>query len=451
MSVSGVVDSVSRQVVSGWALGGSRPYGPLEIVARRGITVVAVGMTGLPRTDLSQEGREIAGFRLMLPSMVSESEIIDGNIVIEARLPDRTAVPLRVWKKLLTQPPVPAAVGTEPPTVPDVLRSLAPLLTSVDARRCLEYLILNWDRPAQQPRFDLATNEFAALQVPVGTRSPDQSAVIGRDGILFLDGGSNGVAEQYSKPASQRTVDQWLDIFRARKKFIERTLGARYVQIIIPEKLSVLPEHYPAELKTPTQLLSQIEEQIAADADLSDNYISGVAQFRHCPRREHLFYRTDSHLSSEGAEVLVAALCRVAGLSFSMPQMSSANVVKQGDLAWRFAGLPLSEVRNDPVVGEADAAICIGYSRPASGQHIGTSATWASPRAANAKTVLAFGNSFLEVGNTPSTLSWWLKHLAQSYEFRWSPAIERSLIESVRPDVVLCQTIERFLHQIPAE
>ena len=450
MSVSGVVDSVSRHVVGGWALAGAQPSVSVEIVARKGADVIASGRTGLPRSDLLQEGREIAGFRLTLPSSISETEVIDGNVIVEARLPDRPAVPLRIWEKLRNRPQVAATADTPSPTVPDLLRSLAPQLGSVDARRCLEYLILNWDRPAQQPRIDLSTCEFAMLQVPVGTRSPDQSAVIGRNGILFLDGGSNGVAEQYRKPAPQRTVDRWLEIFRARKALIEGTFRARYVQVIVPEKLSVLPDHYPASLTTPTRLLAELEERIAADPDLAESYVSGLAAFAHHPRREDLFYRTDSHLSAEGAEVLVSALCRAAGLSFTMPPMDRANVVKQGDLAWRFAGLPLSEVRNDPVVGEADAAICVGYSRPPGGQHIGTSASWSAPRAANATTVLAFGNSFLEVGNTPSTLSWWLKNLVRHYEFRWSPPIDQELIESVRPDVVVCQTIERFLHQLPA-
>jgi hypothetical protein len=64
--------------------------------------------------------------------------------------------------------------------------------------------------------------------------------------------------------------------------------------------------------------------------------------------------------------------------------------------------------------------------------------------------VLAFGNSFFERGSNCTTLSWWFKHLCREFHLVWSKDIDQTVIETLKPDLVIAQTIERFLTVVPA-
>jgi hypothetical protein len=61
-----------------------------------------------------------------------------------------------------------------------------------------------------------------------------------------------------------------------------------------------------------------------------------------------------------------------------------------------------------------------------------------------------FGNSFFHNGNLPNQLSWWAKHFFAELTFVWDPALDWSVVDEVRPDIVVAQTVERFLHRVPA-
>ena len=62
---------------------------------------------------------------------------------------------------------------------------------------------------------------------------------------------------------------------------------------------------------------------------------------------------------------------------------------------------------------------------------------------------MVFGNSFFERGAQSWRLSWWFKHFYREFIFCWNPALDLELVEKFQPDLVICQTVERFLTQIP--
>ena len=62
---------------------------------------------------------------------------------------------------------------------------------------------------------------------------------VGRDGWLFLIGGTNGVLEQYRATLSRWwRLRGWVKLIEARAARA-RALGIRYVHVVVPEKLSV--------------------------------------------------------------------------------------------------------------------------------------------------------------------------------------------------------------------
>jgi hypothetical protein len=63
--------------------------------------------------------------------------------------------------------------------------------------------------------------------------------------------------------------------------------------------------------------------------------------------------------------------------------------------------------------------------------------------------VLVFGNSFFSDVPSQAFVSWWFARFFRQYHFVWSPDFDLELIRSVQPDIVLGQTVERFLTRVP--
>ena len=88
-------------------------------------------------------------------------------------------------------------------------------------------------------------------------------------------------------------------------------------------------------------------------------------------------------------------------------------------------------------------------NKPTAGEHIGAKIAWRHRSAPLNLKVICFGNSFFERGGSPSGLSWWFKRLFSEFHFVWSPFVDNDYVRNEQPDIVVCQTIERFLMLIP--
>jgi alginate O-acetyltransferase complex protein AlgJ len=77
----------------------------------------------------------------------------------------------------------------------------------------------------------------------------DDAVHQGLDGWLFLSGGTNSVLGFYT--AHDRFPDStphaWIDLLRERRARCA-SLGATYVHLIVPERLTIYPELYLGEL-----------------------------------------------------------------------------------------------------------------------------------------------------------------------------------------------------------
>ena len=315
---------------------------------------------------------------------------------------------------------------------------------------------------------DLVTSIF----VPVGTKATDGSAVIGYDGQLFLFKGSNDVAGLYALEPSSRAVtqvvDAWLSLITERKLLLQRQ-DCMYLQLVVPEKSSVLLESVPAGLGPITPILEGLESKLFATEKMGskhNNYLSVVDVLRNPPSgRASAFLNTDSHLSSDGCQVIVEAILAwllndkpnlaedlmKTRASFERRQMSPPTLFR-GDLSSRFASFPLLEWVSWPVVGLSDSANSASTDvlyTPPDGGHGGTHIRWRNENAPIRLRVVAFGNSFFERGAAQYGLSWWCKGLFKEFHFVWNSAIVPELVASIQPQLVICQTVERFLHIIP--
>jgi hypothetical protein len=295
------------------------------------------------------------------------------------------------------------------------------------------------------------SGEATRVYLRQGMTTLDGSALLGRNGHVFLIGGTNHVRRLYTPGETDEHRNQsqlWIDLFSARRHKM-RESGIKYLQLVIPEKISLLPELFPEALTAPSPFLRLIEKGFKSPA-----YLSTYDLFRNSPQRTDLFVRVDTHLSEKGAFLLFKTL--VEKLGFTGPEeplFHEAGDFFAGDLSDRFFGEPLLNKRTRVSGSQVDALSAsvqlIDNLDPADGRQTGTVRVWRNPRAPIQETLVAFGNSFFERGNEPRQLSWWFSRYFREFHFVWEPRLVAEYVEKVRPNTVICQTIERFLALLP--
>jgi hypothetical protein len=136
------------------------------------------------------------------------------------------------------------------------------------------------------------------------------------------------------------------------------------------------------------------------------------------------------------------------GARFIRPRLGN------GDLAVHFLPEPcFEEVPHAPARAHgrfgAEPELVAAHLPPGGG-HVGR---WEHCRAAGAPSqqrLLVFGNSVCgSVEARQAVLSGWLARWFAEYRFHWQPAVDWALVEAVRPDILLCQTVERFMGRVP--
>lgn len=296
------------------------------------------------------------------------------------------------------------------------------------------------------------------LPFPVGLRSGDGSAVLGHGGHIFLTGGSNDLAARYKEPGTsleaQMVVDQanqWRNVFAARAESCS-ALGALYVQTVIPEKSTVMHELLDG-VSGPTPVMRQLESKMR-DSIFYVSAIDALAT-RELPPAEP-FLHHDSHLSSAGALTLLRSLLPAMGVDISTlatVELAHTTLVN-GDLGRRFFGMELWGPDLEPVdvwPWHSREIRPVEVVDPSNHGHIGRRRRWVNPSAPVDASVLVFGNSFFGAGQAAGKLSWWFSRLFKAYEFVWDPSFDFDRVGSSRPDVVVGQTIERFLGKVPSD
>lgn len=294
---------------------------------------------------------------------------------------------------------------------------------------------------------------YSSVQLPVGYSAGP--AVMGYDGVMFLTGGSNSLMEQYRMPREQaeELAEQWAALFRQRAERCAE-LGAQYVQTILPEKLTVLRELAPVQVSDATPIFRAIVRRLR-DEPWWINVRPALERTK--PKRT-AFFATDTHLSSLGTQKVAANLFAAVepslrGVVNSVPM--STTQARRGDLGKYFGPLPFYE--QVPIAVDRDFhPHGAGVGRPVPGdiepgRHNGLWFDFHNSTASSAKNVMVFGSSSFGPGDDSEHLGWWAKHLFSEFRMRWQSEVDWQEVERVRPDVVIAQTIERFMPRVPRE
>jgi hypothetical protein len=294
----------------------------------------------------------------------------------------------------------------------------------------------------------------SSLTIPAGLAAADGSAIVGLNGHLFLTEGSNNLAGLYAQErtsAMDAVVRGWVDVFDRRSLAASRR-GIDYLQVVIPEKLSVLNTYALLPIDGPTVALRGIEPLVGGRR----GYLSVWDLLNNWSEVDDPYLTTDTHFTATGAQRLFAAVTDRVDPSLSPivrgVTNDSCRYVK-GDLAERFHGIPFQSRVIEPapdVFAEYRAGMVQVERRFPERGSIGRRFRWVNTTAPSPKKVVVFGNSFFSEGNWAGLLSWWGKHLFAEFHFIWDPVFDWDLIDELAPDIVIGQTVERFLPAVPA-
>jgi len=428
-------------------------------VYRLGV-LIGKGTASFARPDVTAGSKVQVGFIIRCVHDFTADDVLNGTLIVVAHSDKNEETILPIWqraKDLLRRSYV--STDLENAGIDLVIASIQTFSRSnaVDAN-IKEFLVRAGQflsRSIEKPSNKTSTVEISPLYFPVGTPSADGSSVVGRDGFLFLTEGRNSVLSRYvtELPQQASLVEGWVALI-LRRNSVARQTGSRFIQLIVPEKISVLPGLFveelrtptKLELRTPTKLLAEIERICEADQDAALPYVSVLNSFSAEP--EKCFQTTDSHPSPFGSLCIVSSIIARLDL-LPLPAVSFSNAIRgTGDLGRRFFGTPTFEYLPEPSI---DAESCLRskpttthFHKPGSGNS-DSHVVWINPDPRYDLKVVVFGNSCFAYGQSPSGLSWWFSRLFREVHFLWKSEMDGAYLNDVRPDIVVCQTVERFL------
>lgn len=431
-----------RRALSGWVAG--RPGdvdGPRVVCERRGTCFGTVTLGPAASVAGDSAGAVVHEIWVHLLEPMPAGALITGEVQVATVSADGARAGLAVSKELADRErgALAEALGTGGSGLPAV----GPASSAAREGN---------DRPSNASR-------LSPVGFPVGLAALDGSAELGESGHFFLTGGSNGLRSLYdrgltdeSRARTNHVASRWRGTFDARAAALTE-LGAAYVQCVVPEKLTAL-RHLHGTVDGPTNLLVAVEERTASCpyyVSLLSGELGGLAT------DPGSWLRYDTHLSPAGARGVFRGLMRAAGLDVtSLDEVDfGSETFYSGDLARRMFGMTLWDPQLDPSPGSGPLLMgepprLVHSVDPAESGHVGTSRVWRRDGAPVDGVAVAFANSFFERGQRPSAMSWWASRYFREFHFVWGGDVDLDYVTRVQPDLVIGQTVERFLGRVPA-
>ena len=275
----------------------------------------------------------------------------------------------------------------------------------------------------------------------------------GKDGWLFLVGGSNSPVEQYSREGRlpDSALIRWRNRIEARAHRCA-ALGIRYVHITIPEKLTIYDHKLPDPPAVDWRLSPGVRLREMLEAGGSNVLLDLIEPFRRERDAQDLYFRTDSHWSANGCFLAYALLCERLGLTpdttlLSRPFQefdgkldlgSKMNPVVAERVRFYDFALHARRVHSNPIVKFLETPSLAPRVHIGSHVRYRNDASHAAPMK-----ILIFGDSY--ASQKADALTGMLAETARDVEFIWSSNLDWRYIERSRPDVVVYDLVERFL------
>jgi hypothetical protein len=280
----------------------------------------------------------------------------------------------------------------------------------------------------------------------------------GKDGWLFLVGGSNAVGSLYDRASPvlpDAKIRQWARLIEDRTRRLER-MGVRYVHMNIPEKLTVYDHKLHSPIVDWTLSPAMRLGEMLQRSPCAHVWLDLIEPFRAARDERQLYFKTDTHWSAEGCFLAYRLLCERIGLAadptlLSRPHHEFEGVFDLGSKMDPFVG---ERVRGYDYTKHSSRVYCNLVAKyQEMPQFTGTIHVGSHVRYRNEasspphKKIILFGDSYSLPGRT--ALTGMLAETAREVEFIWSGNLNWDYIRRRKPDIVIFELAERFLRLVP--
>lgn len=267
-----------------------------------------------------------------------------------------------------------------------------------------------------------------------GDVSADGAAVVGRDGFIFVNDGSNRWRDQLAGSfiAGDEVIAQTASALRDIAAAAEGR-GIAFHILFVPEKDVVHPELSPnadcgvTEVRTIHRILDHLK--IPA--------VYPLAAMTDAARHLRLFHARNSHSNFFGGLITANALLEVMGRQpLDLTAVASEQMERHDDLSAKWvAGLVTRRRAVARIYHEDILADPPGHA----GKHIVLTHLGAQTDTS----LMIFGDSY--AWNYPAGLSRFMTAVFRTVHFIWDKQIDWALVDRVRPQALVMQSAERFL------
>jgi hypothetical protein len=287
---------------------------------------------------------------------------------------------------------------------------------------------------------------------PVGTVSSDRVAIFGRQQYAFLFGGSTGYFAMYGRSGDDRVAQGWAELLDRRHRAFAPHGAA--VSVVLPNKTTCLADLYPIAL--PCSELGYSVELRRNLSDRSDVLFCDSLRRLSLPehRDTHVPWRfIDTHWTPRGARATFEEILAAFGLTVPPANLVEVEpTYRYGDLSTRWPATPVFEVistRYEVDLPEPALEFDLLPSGVIPTAVTGRRMVWTNPDAPVDAHLAIIGNSYCGPGTDQDQLSWWFSRTMRKVTFVHTGSIPSDLMQSVKPDLLLFQQVERFLPTFP--
>jgi hypothetical protein len=283
----------------------------------------------------------------------------------------------------------------------------------------------------------------------------------GKDGWLFLIGGSNSIGALYDRNAPLLNPDklqQWVGLIENRARRLEG-MGIEYIHLSIPEKLTIYDNkfHHPPVVDWQLSPAMRLREMLQ-HSRYAHVWLDLIEPLRAARDEEQLYYKTDTHWNPQGCFVAYNLLCERIGLRpnpalLARPRREVESVL---DLGLKMEPLIYEPLKLYDFIKDSRriySNIIARYLDTVTANalvHVGSHVAYRndSPSAADKK-ILIFGDSY--ASQRSDALTAMLAETAREVEFIWSSNLDWAYIKRAQPDIVIYELAERFMTIVPSD
>lgn len=287
----------------------------------------------------------------------------------------------------------------------------------------------------------------------------DQTVHQGRNGWLFLSGGSNNPYGMYSNRSHFKASfgPQWKALLLERERFC-RSVNIPFLHLIAPEKLSVYPEFCMLDLPflgyQPTGAHSPL-----ADPELQHIVVNPVPDLLEAKQTVGVYPKLESHWNLAGTVVAHDQVCRRFGLDVKVDvaKLPTFRRSEKGDLGSKIVGsqqevLEKSNFPRDCTRIYTNPVLDLFHEIAAAGgwppHRVGIACEFlnTSDKVVDKK-IMIFGDSFSDF--RPGALTCLFANTFRSVHFVWQQSVDFDYVAQIRPDYLLTEGAERFMNLVP--